>query len=40
MKNYDVYRHFSTPFHVYDLCGGFVYDCETSTQPERRKTEI
>ena len=37
MKNYDLYRQLS--FHVRDLCGGFVYNCETSTQPERRKTE-
>ena len=39
MKNYDLYRQFSTAFHVCDLCGGFVYDYETSTQPERRRTE-
>ena len=30
----------STPFHICNLCGGFVYDCEASTQPERRKTEM
>ena len=37
LKNHNLYRQLSTPFHVCDLCGGFAYDCETSTQPERRK---
>ena len=40
MWNYDLCRQVSTPFHVCHLSGGFVYDCETSTQPERRKIEI
>ena len=40
MKSYNLYGQLSTPFHVCDLCGGFAYDCETSTQPELRKTEM
>ena len=39
MKNYDIYRKILKPFHVCNLCDDFVYDCETSTQQERRKTE-
>ena len=40
MKNHDLYTQLLTPCHVCDLCGGFVYNCETFTQPERRrKTE-
>ena len=40
MKIYDFYRQLLTLFYVYNLCGGFVYDCETFAQPERRKTEM
>ena len=40
MKNYHLYRQLSTLSHVRNLRGGFVYDCETSTQPECRKTEM
>ena len=40
MKNYNLHRQLSTRFHVCDLGGDFVYDCETSTQPESRKTEM
>lgn len=32
MKNYELYRQLSTPFHVYDAYGGSINDYKTSTQ--------
>ena len=32
MKNYELYRQLSMPFHVYDAYGGSINDYKTSTQ--------